>query len=314
MEAIAVRDQGGELVEAQAARLLESFLAGRSERTMEAYRRDLEDFAGFIGASTSEEATRLLFARGHGEANALGLAYKAELLERGLSPATVNRRLASLRSLVTMARTLGTVNWTLEVSNVKAKAYRDTRGPGLNGVHLLLDQVEGEGSKAARDRALVRLLFDLALRRGEVVSLDYEDLDLERGTVSVMGKGRREKEPLSLPEPTMAALGAWIAVRGTDPGPLFTNVDRAGKGRRLTGTSLYRIVRGYGEDAGIKAWPHGLRHTAITEAVKRSQEAGYPLETAQDFSRHTDIRTLLVYRDRERNLQGEIAGLVAGAL
>jgi integrase/recombinase XerC len=313
MEAIAVRDQDAGL-QHRAAGLVEAFLSGRSERTLEAYRRDLEDFTAFVGAPSGEEATRLLLGRGHGEANALVLSYKSHLLEKGLSPSTVNRRLAALRSLVKMARTLGLVPWTLEVSNVRAKAYRDTRGPGAAGVHLLLDQVQGDNPKAVRDRALIRLLYDLGLRRGEVVSLDAEDLDLERGTVAVTGKGRREKEPLTLPEPTALYLAAWSEVRGEEPGPLFVNVDRAGKGERLTGTSLYRLVRGYGEKAGLRTWPHGLRHTAITEAVKKVQEAGYPLEVARDFSRHSDIRTLLIYRDRERNYQGEVASMVAGTL
>jgi integrase/recombinase XerC len=315
MEAIAIRanDQGLQLHD-KAVALVEAFLAGRNERTIEAYRRDLLDFQAFTGADSPQEAANLLLAGGHGEANALALGYKASLINKCLSPATINRRLAALRSLVKMARTLGLVPWTLEVENMKAKAYRDTRGPGNDGVRNLLDQVEGSSPKAARDRALVHLLYDLGLRRGEVVALDLEDLDLERKAVSVMGKGRVEKELLTLPDSTCNALALWLEARAADPGPLFTNLDHAGKGSRLTGTSLYRIVRDLGAKAGIKTWPHGLRHTAITQAVKKCQEAGYPLEVAQDFSRHADIRTLMVYRDRERNYQGEIASLVAGTL
>lgn len=315
MEAIAIRDHAQDLeIADKSAALYNAFLSGKSERTLEAYRRDLVDFMLFIDAGTPPNAARLLLGQGHGEANSLALSYKAALLERGLSPATINRRLAALRSLVKMARTMGLVPWTLEVDNVKAKAYRDTRGPGALGVHALLDQAAGSSPKAIRDRALVRLLYDLGLRRGEVVSLDVEDVDLERCTVAVIGKGRREKELLSLPEPTCKALALWLEARGAAPGPLFTNVDHAGKGSRLTGTSLYRIVRDLGAKVGIKSWPHGLRHTAITEAVKKAQEKGYPLEVAQDFSRHTDIRTLMVYRDKERNYQGEIASMVAGTL
>ena len=227
---IKVRQDQDLEVRDKAAALVGAFLSGKSERTLEAYRRDLEDFTAFIGAETGEAAARVLLANGHGEANALVLSYKSHLLDIGLSPATVNRRLAALRSLVSMARTLGLIPWTLEVANVKSKAYRDTRGPGTNGVHLILDQVQGSGLKALRDRAMIRLLYDLGLRRGEVVSLDLEDLDIERCTVSVIGKGRTEKELLTLPEPTCAALAAWTEARGLEPGPLFTNVDRAGKG------------------------------------------------------------------------------------
>jgi integrase/recombinase XerC len=110
-------------------------------------------------------------------------------------------------------------------------------------------------------------------------------------------------------------LTAWLEVRGTEPGPLFTNVDRAGKGLRLTGTSVYRVIRELGRRSGAgHVRPHGLRHTAITEAVKAAQAHGIGLEEVLQFSRHSDVRTLLVYRDQERNVQGRLAQLVAASV
>ena len=101
--------------------------------------------------------------------------------------------------------------------------------------------------------------------------------------------------------PTLPA--DWLAARGTEAGPLFTNFDRAGKGRRLTGVSLYRIVRGLGEQHGVKVRPHGLRHTAITEACKAAQANGFGLEEVLDFSRHSrkSIAVLMIYRDEYYN-------------
>jgi integrase/recombinase XerC len=299
----------------EAAELVGAFLSGRSERTVRAYGQDLQGFASFLGLEDVNEAAGLLLAQGHGKANAVALAYRADMLDRGLAPSTVNRRLASLRSLVKLGRTLGVVPWTLEVPNVKSEKLRDTVGPGRSGVQLLMDALDPRlDSKAKRDRAAVRLLYDLALRRGEVVALDLEDVDLEAGRVAVLRKGKREKNLLSLPEPTKDALREWVAVRGSEPGPLFTNFDRAGKGGRLTGTSLYRIVRDLGLEAGIKVRPHGLRHTGITEAVKAAQRAGISLEEVRDFSGHADVKTLMIYRDRERNVQGQLASLVAGEI
>src|SRR5262249_62342700 len=102
-------------------------------------------------------------------------------------------------------------------------------------------------AKGLRDRALLRLLFDLGLRRAEAVRLDVADLDLQAGTVDVLGKGRTQKARLTLPGPTRGALAAWLAVRGSQPGPLFTSCDRAGKGSgRLTGSAVYTIVRRLG--------------------------------------------------------------------
>jgi len=293
-----------------AARLVEAFLAGRSPRTVEAYRADLEGFRAFVGAADLDEAARLLLGRGHGEANALGLAYRAALLEAKFAPATVNRRLAALRSLVKLARTLGLVPWELEVPSVKAEAYRDTRGPGRGGFLALLAALDGRlDAKAKRDRAAVRLLFDLALRRAEVVSLDLEDVDLRAGTVAVMGKGRREKVRLSLPSPTRAALAAWVETRGSSSGPLFLNFDRARKGGRLTGTSLYRLVVSLGLEVGVRARPHGLRHAGITSALDLT---GGDVRAVQKFSRHRDLRTLNRYDDNREDLAGRVAALVAG--
>ena len=304
------------LIEAPAVRgrdtagLVEDFLSGRSPRTLRAYQGDLRDFAAFLEADSIPQAIGVLLSGGPGNANALALRYKADLGGRGLAPSTINRRLAALRSLTRLARTVGVVTWGLEVRNVKAARLRDTRGPGVAGVRLLLDQLQGSGSKAVRDRAILRLLYDLGLRRGEVVSLDLEDV--EAGGLWIKGKGRGEKELLTLPEPTVSALEAWLEVRGQEPGPLFVNFDHAGKGKRLTGTSVYRIVRDLGERAGIKTRPHGLRHASITEACKLAQANGIGLEEVRDFSRHADVSTLMIYRDRERDVQGRIASLVAG--
>jgi integrase/recombinase XerC len=314
-----VKRQGGAdsgLVETEPAEgLLAAFLSGRSECTRRAYSQDLDDFRQFLGMDKVSEAARFLLSRSHGNANAVALAWKTNLQERGLQSATINRRLAALRSLVQLARMLGIVAWTLQVKNVRAESYRDTRGPGRRGVRLLLDELERRGDKKSlRDRAGLHLLYDLGLRRSEVVALNIDDLDLDAGTVAVLGKGRTQKAKLTLPEPTKEAIRLWLEARSIEPGPLFTNLDRAGKGCRLTGTSLYRLVRRLGEQVGLRVRPHGLRHTAITEACKLAQAKGMGVEEVLDFSRHRDVKVLMVYRDRERDVQGQLATLVAAAV
>jgi len=294
------------------AEIIAGFLAERSERTRRAYETDLEDFRSFLGVASRGAALEELLRAGAGAAFQVVTRYKAALRERGLSPATLNRRLASLRSLVKFARAAGLVNWNLGVQNVKGEGYRDTRGPGRAGVQALLDELGARGDeKAVRDRAIIRLLYDLGLRRGEVVSLDAEDVDAEAGTVKVVGKGRAEKQILTLPEPTKRALAAWFAVRGDSPGPLFTNFDPARKGGRLTGTAVYYIVKKLGDKAGVKARPHGLRHAAITEALDKARG---DVRAVQKFSRHRDLRTLTVYDDSRRDYGGEVARRVAATV
>jgi len=293
--------------------LVALFLAGRSPRTLRAYRDDLEGYRAFTGAPTIDAAAAQLLETGHGEANAAALAYRASLLERGLAPATVNRRLAALRSLVKLARTLGLVPWTLEVPAVKGESYRDTRGPGVEGVRALLGSLDArQDAKGVRDRLIIRLLYDLALRRAEVVSLDVEDVDLLAGTVAVFGKGRREKLLRTLPDATRAALAAYLAVRGTAPGPLLVNCDRAGKAPTgLTTTSVYRVVRALGAGVGLSVRPHGLRHSSITEALRLTNG---DVRKVQRFSRHADVRVLQRYDDAREDFAGEVAREVAATL
>src|SRR5947209_5996509 len=213
--------------ESAAARLLRAFLNGRKAETITAYRQDLEDFQTFIRAPNLEQAASLLLARGPGEANALALDYKAHLMDRELAANTINRRLTALRSLVKLGRTLGVVSWTIEVQSVKADPYRGPRGAGRAGFRDMLDSLaKRKDPKSMRDRAILRCLFDLGLRRAEVLNLDLEDLDLEAGTVAVLGKGRNSKMKLTLPPETRRALDAWIAVRGVAPGPLFCSMNR----------------------------------------------------------------------------------------
>lgn len=294
----------------RSASIVGAFLSGRSPRTFEAYRQDLQDFSRHVGAKTADEAARYLLAGGKGAANEAAHAYRAFLVDRGLAPATVNRRLAALRSLVQLARLFGLADFTLDVPSVKSQPYRDTRGPGLDGVRRILGELARRTDrKGRRDHAIVRLLFDIGLRRGEVVALDLADVDFEAGTVAVVGKGRTEPETITLPEPTKAALASWVAVRGGGAGPLFLNCDRAGKGGRLTGRSVARVLGAIGKKVGLVVRPHGLRHAAITEALDAT---GGDVRSVQKFSRHRDLRVLTRYDDNRQDLAGEVARLVAG--
>lgn len=293
--------------------LLESFLSGRSPATMEAYRNDLKDLATFLGVTGIDAASEAVVRSGHGGANLLAIRFKAYLIERGLGSSSVNRKLAALRSLVTLANTLGMVDWSVQVPNLRIGKANVT-GVGLRAVRNLIAVAGNErGIKGVRDRAIVRVFFDLALRRAEVCSLDFGDVDLANQRIAVKRKGHTDKTTLTLPEPTCQALREWIDRRGEEPGPLFYTLDHRllNQRQRLTTCGVYHIVRGLGRKAGFKVHPHQLRHDSITEAVKSAQGSGIGLEEVMDFSGHRQIGTLLIYRDRERNVQGQLAGMVA---
>jgi integrase/recombinase XerC len=291
-------------------RLHDDFFAGLKPNTLRTYRQALSDFAEFVGVGEGEQAAGVLVSGGHGEANHLALAFRANMVERGLSANTINNRLAALRSLAKLARTLGLIGWSIDVGNVKARPYRDTTGCGAAGYRRLLDHLDGRGDpKSVRDRAIVRLLFERALRRGEVASLDVGHLDLDAATISVLGKGNTDRESLTLPEPTRRALADWLAIRGSEPGALFTNLDRARKGSgRLSGAGIWSLITTLGEATGQTVRPHGLRHAAITTALDATHG---DLRSVQRFSRHAKVDTVVIYDDSRRDLGGDVAKLIA---
>ncbi len=295
--------------------VLEAFLAGRKQNTLEAYLFDLTDFARFAGTADPAAAVEALLAAGHGEANRFAMKYRAHLTELGLATATIARRLAALRSMVKIARQIGRVAWALDVEAPRSQPYRDTRGPGLDGWKLILARASqlAVTPQGKRDLALVRLMHDLGLRRGECVALDLGDvsLDAELATVSIVGKGRTEPERLTLPPKPREALREWIAARGEEPGPLFVRLDpgSGAAGERLTGDSVCRMVRRLSRRAGLsaEARPHGLRHQGITRLLDLVHG---DVRKVQRFSRHAKLETLMRYDDARRDDAGNLAQML----
>jgi integrase/recombinase XerC len=293
--------------------VLDAFLSGRNDNTLEAYAFDLEDFARFVDAASPGSAVDGLLAMGHGHANRVVLGYRAHLTDRKLATATIARRIAALRSMVKLARQIGRVEWTLDVESPKVTKYRDTSGPGLEGWFKLRDKGKELATKTAqgkRDIALLHLMHDSCLRRGECVGLDLVDVDLERGQVAIVGKGKSEREWLTISAQAKDALVQWIAARGDEPGPLFIRLDPAATGiERITGDSVNRIVNKLGAKSGLKrkVRAHGLRHQGITRALDLTNGN---VRMVQGLSRHADPRTLMKYDDSRRDDAGTLAQML----
>jgi integrase/recombinase XerC len=195
------------------ADVLDAWLSARNPNTLRGYRRDLVHFAEWLGAPSADAAVEVFLESGQAAANRLALAFRSALVDRGLATATVARRLAALRSMVKVARMIGRVNWTLDVEGPRVEPRRDMRGPDLVDVRLLWRAAaSGDGPRDRRDRCIIALLFDLGLRRGELCALDLADVETGPAgpaAVWIRGKGRNEKERLTLPGPTAAVLAAW---------------------------------------------------------------------------------------------------------
>jgi integrase/recombinase XerC len=244
------------------------------------------------------------------------------MLESKLASGTIARRLSTLRSLTRVAAMTGRITWRLDVSAPKGSPVRDTRGPGVEGVARLLAATPQDSIAGARDYAIITLLYALALRRSEVAGLRFEDVDLAKGQLAVLGKGKRERQLLTLPAPAISALRTWLRLRAKgnfDTDRLFINLDPAiGCGGRkpkraepwLSDRSIARVVNRASQRAGLDRdyAPHGLRHTALTAAL----DQGIDARTVLRFSRHSRIDTLLThYDDARRDDGGQIAAQVA---
>ena len=305
----ALATAGGLSAPATANDLYAAFLAGRSANTRDAYARDMKLFARFMGDDEARAALVRIISMPHGEANGALLAFRAAMIADGLTPSTINRRLSAVKSAAKLARTLGLTTWVPEVDGMKCQSYRDTAGPGLEGTRSMLIGAQAQNTvAAARDAAIIRLFFDLALRRGEVVNLDLSDVDMTGKRVWFLGKGRTQKEWRTLPDKTLAALQAWIAARASvvrpDQTALFVALDRHSRGRRITGRGVYHIVSNLGLDVGIKTRPHGLRHASITTALDRNNG---DVRAAQQHARHATPETTIKYDDNRKDLAGKIA-------
>lgn len=296
--------------------LVATFLSSKAKATRQAYGNDIHCFQEFLVSKLKIDSTQSLLSSPSGELNFIILKYREYLVSKSFSPSTVNRRLGAIRSLFKLARLLGLTNSKLEIPNLKSEIYRDTKGPGLPAFKRMKDFAATQSViKAARDIAILRLLFDLALRASEVIELDLAHIEIENRRISIKGKGRTQREYLSLPSTSIEALRNWIQLRGSENGPLFFNLIRDNRERkRLSRTGLFKLIRWLGQKAQVKTRPHGIRHLSITEACKVAQNNGFALEEVMDHSRHKSVATLMIYRDRERDVQGLISTLVSNTI
>jgi integrase/recombinase XerC len=298
-----------------AQRLLNAFVRGRNASTWEAYARDLADFATFLelpkGADPWKRmlaALERLISCDGPMAHELVTNYRGALLARHLSPATVNRRLSALRTVLKLGSAMGMVPWKLEVPNVEAAPYRDMAGPGEFAFSKMLAERMGRGARGVRDVAILQLLRNPGLRRGEVASLDLEHYRREPPALFVMRKRQVQRLWVTIPEGVRDALEHWIEVRGDDPGPLFTAMDPKNFGHRLTGAALYYMVSRLGNRAaGVKTRPHGLRHTGASTVAR---ESNGNVIMVQRFLGHKDPRVSMRYIDAQTDVAGQAARLI----
>lgn len=240
------------------------------------------------------------------------LHYRQLLIEAKLAPSTINVRLSALKSFVDYARTLERCNFNLaDVTCLKVEGYSDTTGIAVSGFREMLQIPDRSTVKGIRDYAILRLLWDNALRRNEICSLDAGDFRAS-GRLAILGKGKIQKSEIDLSSATTIAISQWLAARDDYQlsDPLFTSLDRRCKGHRLDGSTIYRLVRKFSEAAGIDkvVSPHRIRHSAITAYLDASDGN---LRAAQGLSRHANLNTLNRYDDNRHKYQALATNVLA---
>ena len=282
----------------------------RSPHTQRCYRLDIENFLADLG---TELGKFLSFDR-HG-AYALVSRYKGELIQKGLKSATINRRLAAIKSLVSFSYNCGHCDFMLEsVKGEKLSSYRDTTGIDPEAFKQVLSAIDRTSLKGIRDYALLLLLWSNALRRSEVSKANIGDFDQKSKTLRIYGKGRgNNSEIISLGTGTVTAIEAWLSARGeTNPDKgLFCSVNIGYKDGRLSTQGIYNIVSDRCKDAGITKTmsPHRVRHSSITAALEATNG---DVRRVQKLSRHSSLNTLLIYDDNRKNHQGEVTDILDG--
>lgn len=286
----------------------------RSVNTRHAYQKDLNDFFKYsVGLLPTPEVVAMFLLLHRHEAVQIVLKYRQHLYSKGLKASTINRRIAAVKALVNYARKIGKCDYDLrDIQSDKVQPYRDTTGLPPHQIKLLMQLPDRATFSGLRDYAILRLLWDNALRRGEIARLNIGDVNLSDRLLWIQGKGRMDKERVTISRPTVKALQDYLYRRQeTDiKQPLFISISTANWGKRLSTQSIYNLVRRLTEDAGIDKVmsPHRVRHSSITRALDKS---GGDIRRVQKLSRHKDLNTLCIYDDNRQDLQGQITDLLA---
>jgi site-specific recombinase XerD len=279
---------------------IDAFLAhlaverGLSQATVEAYGRDLAALAATLGDV------------GVGAIDAAGLRGHVErLAKRGLAGSTRARSLSAISRLLAWLRAERLIAHDPLADLERPK--RSRKMPKVLSAEevLALVRAPDESDVGVRDRAILELLYAAGLRVSEATGLRLDDLALASRSLTVFGKGRRQRLAL-VGEPAVAAIERYLAevrprwVRGADVPEVFLTA----RGAHMTRQAVWYRLRAYGLALGIahKLTPHVLRHSFATHLL----EGGADLRIVQEMLGHADIGTTEIYTHVSRRRLHEL--------
>ena len=260
--------------------------SGAATRTTDAYGRDLGQFRDWA-AGRDLEPDRV----GHREVR----LFAASLTRDGRSPATVARKLASIRSLYSFLLRTGRVSQNpADLVSAPKPGRKLPRILTIAQVEEVLGAVPATTPLELRDQALLELAYSSGLRSAELVDLDLDSLDPANGRVKVIGKGGKHRI-VPVGDPALEAIERYLEagrpqlVADPEQPALFLSRN----GRRLSTSDVTRRlavrVRKAASAGGIS--PHTLRHSFATHLL----EGGADLRSIQELLGHSSISTTQVY-------------------
>ena len=275
---------------AQMDRLVEHLVVerGLSDMTVEAYLRDLEQYAHFLhgaGCGDFTDATR-----------AQVIAYFERATRTlGLKRSTVERKLTSARRMHKFLVAEGMTDRD-PTANIQAPrpARRLPKALSVNRCLALLATPDRETPGGLRDAAMLTLMYATGLRVSELVSLRVHSIDFERATVRVRGKGDKDRV-VPIAGPALALVRQYLEqARGAlvrDPAEEGLFLSRLG--RPMTRVRFHQILKAYLPAAGVppETSPHTLRHSFATHLM----EGGADLRVIQELLGHASLATTELY-------------------
>ncbi|MFN2483978.1 MAG: tyrosine recombinase XerC [Candidatus Limnocylindria bacterium] len=276
-----------------------------SPGTVREYTRANREFLDFVAARGGQWAA---------PGRATVRAYLAHLADRGLASASVAGRIAAIRAMYRDARQHGHVADD-PLAGVRTPR-RPSRLPRVLGTQQAAELVEAPGvgagrdrdrdeTLAARDSAILEMLYATGMRISELTGLTLDRIDLTRRRVRVLGKGRKERD-LLFGKPAARALHAYVRLarpalraratrsRGSaattrDSGHLFLNARGGALGVRGARSVVERWAAAAGSPEATS--PHVLRHSFATHLL----EGGADLRTVQELLGHRNLQTTQIY-------------------
>jgi len=264
---------------------------GYSPHTVKAYRTDLADLTRFMVALGETDAARIDLE------TLRDWIWKGS--QAGLAPATLGRRVASVRSFTSWLQRSGATQTDVGLRLRTPRAGR--RLPRVltrTQMDALLERLQAAASGgdpiALRDVAVIELLYASALRVSELVGLDRADVDAAARTVRVLGKGSKERV-VPYGGPAARALDAYL-----DQARPALATDTSGdalllgaRGGRIGTRSVYDLVAHELRElpGSGPAGPHSLRHTAATHLL----DGGADLRIVQELLGHASLATTQLY-------------------